>query len=1184
MDIKSAKGLIAKTFGGAFDKEKYKYFVKNVLNTLDESKTFSYYGAYVPEKFRDFVKGYERIGTYTDPEERKVDVLIVHLKSAITLARARTSQRNFIANYLKERDAKDAGLIAFVSPDPEDWRFSFVKMDYKVVEKKGKFRAEEDFTPAKRYSFLVGSHENSHTAQQQFLPLLEEDRNNPTLASIERAFSIETVTREFFGKYRELFLHLKTALDSILASDKKVKADFEAKDVNTADFAKKLLGQIVFLYFLQKKGWFGVERGKLWGTGPKNFLRQLFDKKLANYKNFFNDILEPLFYEALAVERDEFYYSRFECRIPFLNGGLFDPIGSYDWVDTDITLPNELFSNDVKTQEGDTGNGILDIFDRYNFTVKEDEPLEKEVAVDPEMLGKVFENLLEVNERSAKGTYYTPREIVHYMCQESLINYLAQELGDKISKEDLEVFVRMGDTVIEHESRIVRAGKETADYSFKLPESIRNNAEMLDEKLSTIRVCDPAIGSGAFPVGMMNEIVRARETLTSYLPKQKERNAYDFKRHAIQECLYGVDIDPGAVEIAKLRLWLSLIVDEDDIERIKPLPNLDYRIMQGNSLLEDFEGIRLFDERLLANNAEDKEKQLAEVKAKMGSLQQEYFTLHSSGKLTDVRGKEIQAEIKRQQTYQKQLLTKPEETENMGIFDAPSRVGDVLAELKKLHQSFFEATQRKKKAELKQKIETLEWELVETSLKEKKKDSLLTKLKKTRTRPFFLWKLYFFEVFQQKGGFDIVIANPPYVRHEDIKELKPQLEKAYQVYTGTADLLCYFYELGFKLLHTNGILSFITSNKYLRANYGKPLRQFFKHNSSIVSLIDFGDLPVFEATAYPSIFIAMKGNQAESTFLGCKIETDEELRAFQHVLQEKGITISQDTLPDEDIWNIEKREILDLKKKIEGTSADTKLLCEYIEGKMYRGILTGLNEAFVIDEEIKNRLIKKDSKSAEVIKPFLRGKDIKRYSIDFAHRYLICVPNGWTNHYRKNVEPENFMKIHLPAVFDWLMQFQDALMKRDDQGQYWWELRPCVYTDEFDKPKIVYPEIGKQFNFCIDTNCYFPDCTAWCFPSDDRYILGLLSSKVIGFYFSTKSAQIRGGYLRFKEQYMKSLPIRVSTDKQRTKVEQKVLEVMEQKAKGENTEFIESEIDTLAYEIYGLTDEEIRILEESISS
>ena len=342
-------------------------------------------------------------------------------------------QRNFVAWYLngsRGGDMKDAALAAFVSPDQDDWRFSLIKMDYAYYEdKKGKTKVKEIFTPARRWSFLVGSHENSHTAQSRLAPILADDEHNPVLTQLEEAFNIETVTKEFFEKYRDLFLRTKETLDVLAAGNRAVETDFASKNVNAIDFAKKLLGQIVFLYFLQKKGWFGVSRDGVWGTGPKGFLRELFMGKHGAYDNFFNDILEPLFYEALAREREDNFYRLFNCKIPFLNGGLFDPIGGYDWVHTDILLPNELFSNDRLTREGDKGDGILDIFDRYNFTVKEDEPLEKEVAVDPEMLGKVFENLLEVKDRRSKGTYYTPREIVHYMCRQSLIHYLHTELN-----------------------------------------------------------------------------------------------------------------------------------------------------------------------------------------------------------------------------------------------------------------------------------------------------------------------------------------------------------------------------------------------------------------------------------------------------------------------------------------------------------------------------------------------------------------------------------------------------------------------------------------------------------------------------------------------------------------------------------------------------------------------------------
>jgi hypothetical protein len=380
---------------------------------------------YVPEIFKDYVKTYERIGTYTDPENDKVDVLIIYLQKETALERARTAQRNFVARYLKDRGEKEAALVAFVSPDPSDWRFSLVKMDYTLeATPGGKTKVKTELTPARRWSFLVGKNESSHTAQSQLVDILADDQNDPTLPTFENAFNIEVATREFFKRYRDLFHKVKEELDKLVARDKIISQEFDDKGIDTINFAKKLLGQIVFLYFLQKKGWLGVPGNKNWGEGDRKFLRDLFEKCRQEKRNFFNDYLEFLFYDALNTQDrggiDPSYYHRFDCRIPFLNGGLFN--SDYDWVKTDIVIPNDIFSN--RQTASDEGSGILDIFDLYNFTVKEDEPLEKEVAVDPEMLGKVFENLLEVKDRKSKGTYYTPREIVHYMCQESLINYL----------------------------------------------------------------------------------------------------------------------------------------------------------------------------------------------------------------------------------------------------------------------------------------------------------------------------------------------------------------------------------------------------------------------------------------------------------------------------------------------------------------------------------------------------------------------------------------------------------------------------------------------------------------------------------------------------------------------------------------------------------------------------------------
>jgi hypothetical protein len=344
----------------------------------------------------------------------------------------------------------------------------------------------------------------------------------------------------------------------------------------------------------------------------------------------------------------------FNCKIPFLNGGLFDPINGYDWKETDIKLPNELFSNNVKTKEGDKGTGILDVFDRYNFTVKEDEPLEKEVAIDPELLGKSYEKFnairpdnyaefkkaLKSGKKGEKnkfnkkfGVYYTPREIVHYMCQQSLINYMATEFSDSHSgesrnpvpsKEDIEILIHTGEQVseneaifLEKEQKIKNGEQKTTSIKSILPESIRKNAKLLDDKLAEITVCDPAVGSGAFPVGMMSEIVKARNVLSVFID-DKKRKTYNFKRRCIEHSLYGVDIDPGAVEIAKLRLWLSLVVDENDIKNIKPLPNLDYRIMQGNSLISEFMGINFDD-----NENNNLKKEIEELNTEIKTLKKE---------------------------------------------------------------------------------------------------------------------------------------------------------------------------------------------------------------------------------------------------------------------------------------------------------------------------------------------------------------------------------------------------------------------------------------------------------------------------------------------------------------------------------------------------------------------------------
>lgn len=1110
MDREQAQRIVRETLESPFDKGRFILFVKNLLNSIEEAP-FSYKGNLLPDAYDQYISTLERIGKYTDGTN-KIDILVVKLKKETSIDRARTMQRNFIAWYLngsRGGEQKDAALVAFVSPDQEDWRFSLVKMDYRFEEgKNGRMKVKEEFTPARRWSFLVGVNEKSHTAQSRLVPIMADDEHNPVLAELEEAFNIETVTKEFFGKYKELFLWVKDTLEEIVSENKVVKEDFAANNVNTTDFSKKLLGQIVFLYFLQKKGWFGVARDAAWGTGPKNFLRELFDQKHGGYGNFFNDILESLFYEALARERDGDFYSRFNCKIPFLNGGLFDPIGGYDWVHTDILLPNELFSNDRKTN-GDTGNGILDIFDRYNFTVKEDEPLEKEVAVDPEMLGKVFENLLEVKDRKSKGTYYTPREIVHYMCRQSLINYLETQLngpvvayeklgqeqpdlfgnkaktgqldltiehtsGPVVPKEDIEKLIQTGELLGENDAaaleklqRILEGKQKTSTIKTMIPSSIREKAKLIDDKLADIKVCDPAIGSGAFPVGMMSEIVKTRNVLSNFI-KEPDRTIYHFKRQCIEKSIYGVDIDPGAVEIAKLRLWLSLVVDEDDIREIKPLPNLDYKIVCGDSLesvTRDVLNDRLFGE--------------------LESLKTRYFDEISPG-----RKKEERAQI----------------------------------------------------------------------------DALIGKL--THNDAHFDYQIYFSEVFDHIGGFDVIIANPPYVRQEAIKALKPMLSKEFKkFYCGTADLYTYFYKRGIDLLRSGGHLCFIAPNKFMRAGYGKNTRELLSQKVTPKAVIDFCDLPIFDATTYPSILLVENRRPAQAkTTLAATFTDAAQLERIEETLDAVGFSMPLTALRNEG-WTLEQPEVLALMEKLRKAGTP---LGEYVKGRLYRGILTGLNEAFVIDEATKERLIAEDPKSADIIKPWLRGRDIKRWKAEWTGFHVLYIP--W--HF--NIEV-------YPAVQKHLAKFKNQLENRNaaERDRYeWYALQRygSGYYQCFSEPKVILGRFMNKPIFCYDKEGLFHNDAMYMIAGVDEYVVAVLNSSTAWWFLRNICTDLRGGYIQAYRENLFQIPIPEVTEKGKAPNIALVNQIL---ADPDNPEVprLEADIDRLVYALYNLTPEEIAIIE-----
>ncbi len=838
--------------------------------------------------FNSHIEGSSHVGNYTDPDGKKLIIHTVRLSKESYVETSRSTQRSY-AKKLIEAGNADGAIIAFYTVGDPKWRLSFVRLDYEIKIENGRLKTKENMTPAKRYSYLVGEDEPCHTAISRFHRFINDEPNTeqPTLDDLEEAFSVEKVTEEFFQLYCEKFQQLRESLES--NSDFVIEA--AQHNFTSAQFAKKLMGQIVFLYFLQKKGWLGVSawpqvlnekdynnafyargtksrelipkvykkvhtekgevyyklsgkslkeitddderilatcvKGNPWGTGSKVFMRKLFEYSQLKNASFFDDFLEPLFYNALNVNRGEQGYDpKLHCRVPFLSGGLFEPIDGYDWEHNNFNIPNEIFSN-KKDKNDREADGILDIFDRYNFTMSEDEPLEREVAIDPEMLGKVFENLLEVKDRKSKGAFYTPREIVHYMCQETLIAYLVKETG--LLEQDLRDFILLGDFMKDEDTaKDKRHGNHEmliSERIFKIDKSgkvVVNRLKDIDQALASIRIADPAVGSGAFPLGMLNEIVRARQNISAYMAitmntyekrmmYNNDRSPYSLKWQTIKNCIFAADIEPSAVDIAQLRLWLSLVIDDEINPNAKspleghrnpiPLPNLECNILCGNSLVDEFEGIPLINHSDMIATTKNEQ-------------QQDFF---------------------------------------QSTFEA------ILPLLLKTQDELFRCEDTKKKKELKDTIESLKDDLAKVQLQSAASKGTLKRYyqaRKQASRPFVLWQVDFARVFAEKGGFDIVIGNPPYVSAQS-QLADPSLaanreviieSKRFKTLHSKWDLYIPFMELGIQLLHDAGHFSMIVPYPLTNQIYGKKLREFLTEKNDMYKIADLNDVKIFEAT------------------------------------------------------------------------------------------------------------------------------------------------------------------------------------------------------------------------------------------------------------------------------------------------------------------------------------------------
>ena len=648
-----------------------------------------------------------------------------------------------------------------------DWRFTF-------CHKKG---SQKEVTDSKRYTFLLGPGQSCRTAAENFKKLYDK-RDTYSIKDIEDAFNVEALSKEFFWKYKaqyEAFVNymvdpangmrqnfIDTDFDHAGMTADKVR-DREEKPIR--DYVKKLLGRIVFLHFLQKKGWLGVPAGKDWGKGDCNFILHLFENASEEQKeNFLDAILENLFSEGLdknRSEKNDLYDTKVEgfrnCRIPYLNGGLFER----DYLDElAVKFPAEYFDN------------LLTMLSQYNFTIDENDPNDAEVGVDPEMLGRIFENLLEDNKD--KGAFYTPKEIVQYMCRESLIAYLQTDQNEE-DKETIRKFVTTHDA--------------------ELLGDLKANVE---QKLLDVKICDPAIGSGAFPMGLLRELFLCRSAIEPNIIE----NAANIKRYIIQNNIYGVDIERGAVDIARLRFWLALIVDEKTPEA---LPNLDFKIMQGNSLLEQYNG----------------------------------------ADLSNMTEKKVGAE------------------QSCSIFD--SMLDVYRRNLRNKLSEYYSCPEHTKKVQLRKDIaDIVKQELTEQGIHIDFEDIDLS-----ANTHFFLWHTWFHDVFSRpsKEGFDIVIGNPPYGAKYD-NQTKRYYKKTYvtansirALQKGSLDTYTLFIELGYNLLRRNGSFAYIVPISLTSSDSLTGVHRLLMNNCDTIHISSYSvrPKPVFEnAVVNTSILLFQK--------------------------------------------------------------------------------------------------------------------------------------------------------------------------------------------------------------------------------------------------------------------------------------------------------------------------------------
>ncbi|EJL3205718.1 Eco57I restriction-modification methylase domain-containing protein [Campylobacter jejuni] len=927
-----------------------------------------------------------------------------------------------------------------------------------------------------------------------------------------------------------------------------------------------------------------------------NLVRFNDDKnlKFLNFKKIPDfDKLSELFFEVLAKEKSTRKKSEF-AYLPYLNSSLFEKQSIENTLEIS-SLSNDLklfyYKNTVlkddkcKAKKGQVGllEYLFEFLDSFDFGSDDEqsEILSQKELISSSVLGNVFEKLNGYKE----GSFYTPSFITSYMCKES------------ITKVVLDKFNAQFDL-------------DTKDIS-ELRKSLRKEDKKAQkELLNSIKICDPAVGSGHFLVSALNVMLSIYDELNLFdeefylevqndeilitgrkgefieykrpsTPKDKahliQQELFHTKKDIIENNLFGVDINPNSCEITKLRLWIELLkhsfyqsFDDENYHDLKTLPNIDINIKCGNSLVSYFETGKSL------NHYPNIKERMGKYKRIVKDYKEGFYTDKSH----------INQEIKNLKISFKNFCFADKFKKEMKSFN------DKCEKYSKKYGNFLAVDDENLKFFVSANLTLFDFD-------EKEATKEFANLKKEYDNIFnlesnhpFEWRFEFPEILDDDGnfkGFDLIIGNPPYIRQEELKELKPHLAKNYKVYKGTSDIYTYFYELGFNVLKENGILSFITSNKYTRAGYGEALREFLLKNVKVLEYTDLNGIKVFDsATVDTSILCFEKSKSKDNKFKYLAL-SNEILKtcAYDIGLYKDYAEFSQNSLSKES-FTFSDENTSALKAKIERIGTPLK---EWQGLNIYRGILTGYNEAFIITTEKRNEILAncKDEaekeRTAKLIRKMLRGRDIKRYSYEWAGLWVINTHNGYKNQNGEKVEAINIK--HYPSLKKHFDEFYPQLEKRADKGLTPYNLRNCAYIEEFEKEKIVYPCImAKEPCFSYETSFAFAMAPANIITSNSdilKYILAFLNSDFI--YLMLRKFYMGGGIEgELKTNNLEKLPIpKINSKNQKLADElinlvDEILKAKEQD-KNANTQELENKINSLVYKLYNLTEEEIKIIE-----